>query len=149
MSFIPQWRRLDDTSGTPQESFGLPVQLLADRALSPNQWFVAVNINYAPSFTRVAGTWTTSQPVENSAATSFAISPEIFIGGEIRHLTQNQHGFFTEHALFVGPSIYVRLAENTNVKLAWSAQIPDETTQRVDLVDYERHQLRLQFAMGF
>ena len=149
LSFIPQWRRLDDTSGARQESFGFPVQLLADVALSPNQWFGAVNITYAPTFIHNPGSWTTSQPMEISAATSFAISPEIFIGGEMRHLTQNQLGFFTEHALFVGPSLYLKLAENTNVKLAWSAQIPDETTQRLDLVNYQRHQLRLQFAMGF
>jgi hypothetical protein len=31
--FTPQWRRLDDTSGAPQESFGFPIQLLADVAL--------------------------------------------------------------------------------------------------------------------
>ncbi len=149
LSLIPQWRRLDDASGAQQESFGLPVQLLADVALSPNQWFGAVNITYAPTFIHNPGNWTTSQPVEISAATSFAITPDIFIGGEMRHLTQNQLGFFAEHALFVGPSVYLKLAENTNVKVAWSAQIPDETTQRLDLVNYQRGQLRLQFAMGF
>jgi hypothetical protein len=82
------------------------------------------------------GTWTTSQPTEISAATSFGISPDIFIGGEIRHITQNEHGFFSEHALFVGPSVYVKLWENADVKFAWSAQIPDETTHTIDLVNY-------------
>jgi len=149
LSFIPQWRRLDDTSGARQESFGFPIQLLADVTLSPNKWFAAANLIYSPNFEHSNERWTISQPVEISSATSFAISPEIFIGGEIRHLTQNQGGFFAEHALFVGPSFYLKLAENTNVKLAWSAQIPDETTQRLDLVNYERHQVRLQFATGF
>jgi hypothetical protein len=149
LSFTPQWRRLDDTSGAPQESFGFPIQLLADIALSPNKWFAAVNLDYAPVFIHNPGTWTTNQPTEISAATSFGISPDIFIGGEIRHITQNQHGFFSEHALFIGPSVYVKLWENANVKLAWSAQIPDETTGKIDLVNYERHQVRLQFATGF
>jgi len=149
LSFVPQWRRIDDASGVRQASFGFPIQLLADLALTPGKWFAAANLIYSPSFAQADGSWTISQPVEMSSATSFAISPEIFLGGEIRHLTQNQRGFFTEHALFVGPSVYVRLGENTNVKLAWSAQIPDETTQRIDLVNYERHQVRLQFATGF
>jgi hypothetical protein len=48
--FTPQWRRLDDTSGAPQESFGFPIQLLADVALSPDKWFAAANLNYAPVF---------------------------------------------------------------------------------------------------
>ena len=41
--------RLDDTSGAPQESFGFPIQLLADVALSPDKWFAAANLNYAPT----------------------------------------------------------------------------------------------------
>jgi len=93
--FTPQWR-LDDTSGAPQESFGFPIQLLADVALSPDKWFAAANLNYAPVFIHNPGRWTTSQPMEISAATSFGISSDIFIGGEIRHLTQDQHGFFSE-----------------------------------------------------
>lgn len=150
LSFIPQWRRLDDTSGAPQESFGFPIELLADVALSPNKWFAAVNLHYAPVFIRNPRTWTANPPVEISAATSFGIvSDVVFIGGEIRHLTQNQHGFFSRHALFAGPSIYVKLWENASVKLAWSAQIPDETTGKMDLVNYERHQLRLQLATDF
>jgi len=149
LAFIPQWRRLDDTTGVRQESFGFPLQLLADYALSPSKWFVAANLIYSPNFTHMDASWTVGQPIEISSATSFAISPEIFIGGEIRHLTQNERGFFSEHAMFVGPSVYVKLAENTNIKLGWSAQVPDETTQRLDLVNYERHQVRLQFATGF
>jgi hypothetical protein len=149
LSFLPQWRRLDDASGVPQESFGFPLQLRADVALAPDKWFAAANLTYAPNFIHTPGLWTVSQPVEISLATSFAVSPNVFIGGEIRHLTQNQPGFFSEHALFVGPSIYFKLAESANLKLAWSAQIPDETTGRLDLVNYQRHQLRLQIATGF
>ena len=149
LSFLPQWRRLDDTSGVPQESFAFPLQLLADVALVPDKWFAAANLTYAPDFIHNPGRWTVSQPVEISLATSYGISSNVFIGGEIRHLTQNQTAFFSEHALFIGPSIYFKLAENTNLKLAWSAQIPDETTGRLDLVNYQRHQFRVQFAMGF
>ena len=150
LAFIPQWRRLDDTSGAPQESFGFPIELLADVALSPNKWFAAVNMDYAPVFIHNPGTWTTNQPTEISAATALGIFSDIvFIGGEVRHITLNQHGFFSEHAKFIGSSIYVKLWQNADVKLAWSAQIPDETAQKIDLVNYERHQLRLQFATRF
>ena len=114
--FTPQWRRLDDTSGAPQESFGFPIQLLADVALSPDKWFAAANLNYAPVFIHNPGRWTTSQPMEISAATSFGISSDIFIGGEIRHLTQDQHGFFSEHALFVGPSVYLKLSRRDDAQ---------------------------------
>jgi hypothetical protein len=78
--------------------------------------FAAANLNYAPVFIHNPGRWTTSQPMEISAATSFGISSDIFIGGEIRHLTQDQHGFFSEHALFVGPSVYLKLSRRDDAQ---------------------------------
>jgi len=35
------------------------------------------------------------------------------------------------------------------VKVAWSIQIPDETTGALDLANYERHQVRLLLAKAF
>jgi hypothetical protein len=62
---------------------------------------------------------------------------------EVRHLTNNQAGFFTGHALFVGPSLFVRVSDTISIKAAWSIQIPDESTGCLDLVNYERHQVLL------
>jgi hypothetical protein len=35
-------------------------------------------------------------------------------------------GFFTGHALFIGPSVFVNLSESVAFKVAWTAQIPDD-----------------------
>jgi hypothetical protein len=35
------------------------------------------------------------------------------------------------------------------VKVAWEAQIPAETAGRADLVNYERNEVRAQFAWDF
>jgi len=90
--FTPQWRRLDDTSGAPQESFGFPIQLLADVALSPDKWFAAANLNYAPVFIhnpdagRRASRWKSPLPRHSgflrifSLVEKFAISPKINMG---------------------------------------------------------------------
>jgi hypothetical protein len=43
----------------------------------------------------------------------------------------------------------LKLGKSASLKIAWSAQLPDETSHRLDLVNYERHQIRAQFATGF
>jgi hypothetical protein len=45
--------------------------------------------------------------------------------------------------------LFVRLSDAIAVKVAWEAQIPAETAGRDDLVNYERNQVRAQFAWNF
>ena len=88
-------------------------------------------------------------PLEISLASSGTIIEGLFLGAETRHLTRNQNGFFTGHALFVGPSLFIRLSDTFTAKVAWSAQIPDETTRRLDLVNYPRHEVLAQIVANF
>jgi len=148
LSATPQWRRVDDLSGQPVESYSISARILADAILIPNTTFAAVNISAAPTFTRAEGDWEQHAPLEASAAISHAIARGVFLGAEVRHLTHNHDGFFTGHALFAGPSLYVKVSETVAVKAAWSIQLPDETTGVVDLVNYERHQVLLVLVKG-
>jgi len=125
LSFAPQWQRID---GQRVQSYSLPIALLADTAFVPNTTFAAFNLTYSPAFTRMSSTSQLEQPLEISQAFATAIADRIFAGAEIRHVTRNQDGFFSGHALFVGPSVFAKLSDNVSLKPAWSAQIPDETT---------------------
>jgi hypothetical protein len=149
LSFEPQWQHIDDTSGQNMQSYVLPVKLLADMPLIPEKTFVAFNLGYAPTFARIGGTWQQENPVTIALSASTAIPGNAFLGVEIRQLTLNQHGFFSGLALFVGPSLFVRLSNAIVVKVAWEAQIPAETASRNDLVNYERNEVRAQFAWDF
>jgi hypothetical protein len=149
LSATPQWRRVDDLSAPPGESYSIVLTLLADAALIPDTTFAAVNLTSAPTSARVAGVWQQETPLEASAAVSHAIAPGIFLGGEVRHLTHNRDGFFTGHAVFIGPSLFMKVSESTAVKAAWSIQVPDETSGSVDLVNYERHQVLLLLVKNF
>jgi hypothetical protein len=149
LSFSPEWRRIDDASGVAAESYVFPIVLLADTALVPNAMFAAINLTYAPAFTRTNGSWQQEHPLEISPAIAAAITEGVFLGAEIRHITRNQDGFFTGHALFVEPSVFIKISESLSVKAAWSAQIPDETTKHLDLVSFERHQVLAVFVKNF
>ena len=97
----------------------------------------------------MGGKSTEENPLDISLASSGTIIEGLFLGAETRHLTRNQNGFFTGHALFVGPSLFIRLSDTFTAKVAWSAQIPDETTRRLDLVNYPRHEVLAQIVANF
>ena len=149
LSFEPQWLHIDDISGQNQQSYVLPVRILADMALIPEKTFVAFNLSYLPTFAHIGGTWQQQNPFEIALDASTAIPGNGFLGVEIRQSTLNQHGFFSGRALFVGPSLFFRLSKAIVVKVAWEAQIPAETGGRADLVNYERQEFRVQFAWDF
>ena len=149
LSFEPQWQHIDDISGQNQQSYVLPVRILADMALIPEKTFVAFNLSYLPTFAHIGGTWQQQNPLEIALDAATAIPGNGFLGVEIRQSTLNQHGFFSGRALFVGPSLFVRLSKAIIVKVAWEAQIPAETGGRDDLVNYERNEVRAQFAWDF
>jgi hypothetical protein len=141
ISVSPQWQRIDEISGEPVQTLALPVTLLADWALIPEKLFAAVNVTYAPSFTRAGGTWQQENPLEMSAALAYAVTPTVFLGFEVRQLMTNDEGLFSGRALFVGPSLFMQLSDTFSLKTAWSVQLPDSA--HLDLVNFERHQVRL------
>ncbi len=147
LSFAPNWRRVNDP--TPGQAYTLPVSLLADHVFIRNQLYAAVNVTVAPTFSSVAGLWQSSQPSEVSAALAGALGDRIFLGGEVRWAAQNLTAPFGDRAFYIGPSLYVKLQENLTVKAAWSVQVPELFTGRMNLATYERHQLLLQVAYGF
>lgn len=148
-SFEPQWTRIDDVSGQRTENYSLPLGILADVAFVPNKLYGGFNLFYTPNFSRSVGPWQVAQPLEVSFALSGALDPKVYIGAEIRHLNGINNGLYTGHALYVGPQIYIQLAEDTGFKVAWSAQIPDAGAHGLDLDNYERHQFRVLFVKSF
>jgi hypothetical protein len=143
LSLAPQWQRIDDTSGGRVESYAFPIALLADTALVPSKMFAAVNLIYTPA------THTNNYPLEFSPAIAAPVTESVFLGAEIRHITRNQNGFFTGHALFIGTSVFVKFSDSVAFKAAWTVQIPDETTNRLDLVNFERHQVLAVLVKNF
>jgi hypothetical protein len=151
LSFAPEWRQRDSVYGAPLSYWALPIGVLVDKALIEKKFYVAMNAFYQPNFTHPipGGPWSTQNASQISVAAAYSVAPRIFIGAEVRQLAQNVNGFMTTRGLYVGPSVYWRVTDSTNLKVAWSAQLPDPGAGRLDLVNYERHQIFFQFATGF
>lgn len=154
-SIEPQWRRLDGVSGQRQEAAALPLIALVDVAILPDRVFAAFNASYTPTFARIPGGFAAQSAREVSAAISAALRPDVFVGAEVRHLSVYEGAFLNlpqGSAVFVGPSLFMALPQEIALKLAWSAQInghPTTPGARLNLVDFERHQARLQVVKAF
>lgn len=149
LAVAPEWRRID--SGTGQESgrYGAAAALLIDKEVVPERFFTVLNLIYAPSLSRVSAGWSHDDAYIIIAGGSYAITPGLIFGGEIRHENLAHNGNLTAHALYIGPQIYVRPVENFSFKIAWAMQIPDFGANSIDRVSFERSQVELQLVTHF
>jgi hypothetical protein len=86
---------------------------------------------------------------------AYQVSERVFIGVEARYLTAFAGAFlndFSGHALFAGPNLLVKLSDTADLNIAWTPQIAGRATgvpARLDLDNFERHQLRVKLAVSF
>jgi hypothetical protein len=149
LSLNPLWRRTDPMSGQSSRNYAAPVALLIDKEVIPSKFFSVLNLSYAPSFLRPNGKSEHDDSFIIIVGGSYAITPNLFFGAEIRHENSARNGNLDAHALFVGPNLFVRLAKDFTAKVAWAAQMPAAGAHTIDLTNYQRHQVELQLAYNF
>ena len=153
----PHWSRIDDGSGTRVREYGADLMAAFDREIVPDRIVAAFNLLYQPEVSRAkaGGDWSREATAGIATALMAQISPGVFLGIEGRYLRHYESlGFddFAGHAGFVGPTLFVKLSQRSWVAAAWSAQIVGRATNLpgpLDLVNFERHQVRLLFGMNF
>ncbi|HWX08258.1 MAG TPA: hypothetical protein VN065_20685 [Bradyrhizobium sp.] len=149
--------RMDETSGQHVRAYGTDFALAFDRELIPNRLVTAVNLLYQPQWTNFLATGGTEHDATIGVAWAMMaqVKPGLLVGGEARYLRKYE-GFgldiFAGQALFVGPTIFIRLSERSRLTAAWSFQVSGRSaamTGSLDLVDFERHQARVIYGIDF
>ncbi|MEH2511022.1 hypothetical protein V1291_002376 [Nitrobacteraceae bacterium AZCC 1564] len=149
--------RIDTGTGQRARDYALDFSLALDRELIANRLFGAINFVYAPSWARdhATGVWERAAITEVSAALTNRIANGVFLGGEVRYLrayeTAGLSGFAGD-AVFAGPTLYVMFSPRANMTLAWNLQVAGrayDENRRLDLTNFERHQVRVRFGFGF
>ena len=153
----PHWGRADDITGQPGNQYGVDFVAAADWEVIPNRVVAAFNLLYQPDTMRsnLTGTW--SQ--ESTAGAAFGLMAQVhsgvFVGGEAHYLRQYD-GFGLDslagQGFFLGPTVYAKLSERAWIAVAWSAQVAGHATTvagSLDLVNFERQQVRLLFGINF
>jgi hypothetical protein len=149
--------RIDEVSGAKGRMYGTDFTLAFDRELIPNFLIGALNLIYQPEWTRfeVSGLSEKSSTIGAAVAGMVRVSPNVLLGGEMRYFRQYEGiglGEFSGQALFVGPTAYFQLSEQSRLTLSWSMQAwgrPAGSGANLDLVNFERHQARLVFGINF
>ena len=109
--------------------------------------------------TRIRGQftkWERESTFQALGAISGAVTPDLFLGAEVRYLAHYE-GSFLNHlqgrALYVGPTLYARLSSKSTITLAYSWQVAgkamEEPDQKLDLLNFERQQFRVRWVSEF
>lgn len=152
----PRWGRVDATSGDGLTSYGGSATIVADKELVADRLFGALNALFDVQATRVPvpGIWSHDSKIGVSSALSARLTPNFFVGGELRYLrVYDGLGLdsLSGQALFGGPTFYLQIAHGMALSGAWNVQLTGRTagSGSLDLANFERHQAKLRFNMNF
>lgn len=151
--------RIDENTATRVRAYGTEFVLALDRELIPDRVVAAFNLLYQPEWTsRLAvpgGAFQREATIGAAAALMVQVQPGVFVGGETRYLRQYEGvnlGEFSGDAVFIGPTVFLKLSERSRLTAAWSFQVSGsslEAAGHLNLVNFERHQARLVFGVNF
>src|SRR3954463_1624751 len=138
--------RIDETAAAGGRKYGTEFTLAFDRELVPDLSVVALNLIYQPEWTRTLATGQTEQESTVGAALAVMaqLRPGLFLGGEARYLRKYQGlglDDFAGQALFVGPTVFLKLTDRSRLTANWSFQAwgHGAASTALDLVNFERH----------
>src|SRR5262249_50840563 len=144
-------------SGEPADQYGAQVRMIADRELIAGRLFAAFNIIYEPEQKRLRafGETLRESTLGVGAALAMQVMPNVFVGAEVRNL-RHYDGLglngFAGQALYIGPTFYATFSERYFVSVAWNVQIWGAlpgSSGSLDLVNFERHQVKLRVGASF
>lgn len=156
LSVEPFWNRVDETSGNRVSQSGLGIAALIDKELVPATLFGALHVGYEPQWSHDnrSGQSAQESALDFGAALSMRVSPRVFVGAEVRYMrVYDGIGLddFGGDALFLGPTMFVKLAKEVGLTAAWNAQVAGHAageSGRLNLNDFERHQVLLRLSVG-
>ncbi|MPZ39182.1 MAG: hypothetical protein GEU95_14215 [Rhizobiales bacterium] len=152
----PQWSRVDGTSGAPVDQYGNQLSVLVDKELIPNRIISVFNLVYEPeaSRSRITGAWSRESTFRVAAAVMAQPQPNFFAGAEARYLRKYEGlalDTFEGHALYLGPTVSAKLGQYW-LLAAWNIQVAGRSVEepgRLDLKNFERHQVRFKFGFSY
>ena len=156
MSFEPEFRSRDETSGVKVVNYELEAKLEADAELIKNRLFLGFNLLYEPETTRAdLGIWQNEATVGASAALALQIVPNVVIGADLwylRHYDSFAFGTFTGDAVYLGPTLFWKISSKVLMSAAWETQVAGHEVgvmPALDLTDFSRQRARLLVEFEF
>ena len=160
LSAEPEWRRIDETSGSRVDNVELELKLNADIELVKNQLYLGSNLLYEPEGTRdpdgVGAGWQQESKLGISGALAYRVVPKMLIGAEmwyLRHYDGMWANTYTGEALYLGPTMFVQITPKVFISAAWDIQVTgsevDDPAARLNLSEFSRHRVKVKTAFEF
>ena len=151
----PQWARIFE-GGARGHDFELPFLLILEAQPLARRLYAAVNLSYAPEWSRAGGEpWARASALNASAALSWRLTPDAMLGAEADVLSafgglaaQSWRG----SALFLGPTFHYQFNEKVDLSGAWTQQIWGHSRALpglLDLAEFTRTQAKLRLEIAF
>ncbi|MDR3466383.1 MAG: hypothetical protein P4M07_10610 [Xanthobacteraceae bacterium] len=160
LSFEPNWRRIDETSGARVTNFEYETLVNADLEVVKNKVYAGFNLLYEPETTAAAGTdFAREATFGASAALAFRIHPDVMIGGEVwylRHYDSIGWSDYTGDAVMIGPTVFVQLTRKAFIAAAWNTQVAGHEVSNgvtnpapFNLAEFQRNRAKLRLGIEF
>lgn len=159
LSAEPQWRRFDEISGARADNLGVEFKLSADTELIRDRLYLAANLLYEPEGTRdpdgIGAGWDMESTAGLSAALAWRFVSSMTVGAEVWYLRHYEGAWlntFTGDAVYLGPTLFVKLGDAVSLTAAWNVQVAGheaDTGAALDLADFSRHRARLKLSVDF
>ena len=154
----PRWARLDD-GGRRSQAFGAELKFIVDAVVAPEKLYWAMNVVLAYDNARnpdIRSKWAPSTEVKVSQALTYQLTEKLFVGAEATYLAGFDGGAFnkfTGHAVFLGPTLYWKVAEKVSFNATVAPQIAGRNVatpgQKFDLDNYTRMMTRFKLSVEF
>jgi hypothetical protein len=160
LSAEPEWRRIDETGGERVTNLELELKLNGDAELIKNRLYLGFNLLYEPEATHdpdhVGAGWEMESKGGVSGAIAYRIVPSVLIGAELwylRHYDGAWFNTFTGDAIYVGPTLFVKISPKVFVAASWNSQVHgrevDDPGASLNLSEFSRHRAKLKVAVEF
>jgi hypothetical protein len=157
VSAEPSWTRVDDDTGEPVNGYSSEFVLAGDFEIVPNALVGVLNLSYEPevSQSRADGSWSRQNTAGIGGGVMLKLREHVFAGIEARYLRRYgtlDFSSFTGQAFYLGPTVSITLTENTWLTFGWSTQAVGRAVGEpgtLDLVNFDRHRVRLAFGTTF
>jgi hypothetical protein len=152
----PRWARIDG-EGVRSNLLGVEAKLQVDAPIT-DRLFWAMNANFATAGQQdiVTDRWSSSSASAVSTALAYSLADgKVFIGAEVRWLQAYENAVFgkrTEYAVFMGPTLQAKIAENVSFNVTLQPQIAGrvaDVPRNLDLDPLDRALFRAKIAVGF
>lgn len=151
------WIDVADGTGRRVDGYGAAFKIYTDAVIVPDRIFWAANAVWVPFRQQSLddrNIWLEGSGASLSTALTFQPFKNLFVGAEVRQLSNYGGTFFDErvgYAYYLGPTLLWKITDKIAFNATWQPQIAgrsiDNPDLRLDLDNFDRAQFRFKLAV--